>query len=414
MKVLLYGGGAREHAMAWKISSSPLLSKLYLSKPNDGFAELGEILEAENFTELAFKAKNENIDLLVVGPEKPLANGIVDEFRKHGIACIGPDKKWAMLESSKSFAKEFMVRNNIPTAGYFVLQDENQIENILNDVNYPVVIKADGLAAGKGVKIVNNKQEATESISEYLSGCFGEASKKVLVEEFLEGEEISLISIWDGKTLLPLIPARDYKRLLNDNQGPNTGGMGAYCPVHLTEEEKNSINNYVKTLENALLKEKADFAGIVYSGLMMTKQGLKVLEYNMRFGDPETQPLLTHLESDLLSVFVTATGKQLDKIELSWKSGTSMCLVIAANGYPYDPVKNGEIKNIEEIKEKFGVNVFFAGVKEENGKLLANGGRILSICKTDANEDVYSAAEELLFEDKYYRTDIGNLAGIKG
>lgn len=409
MNVLLYGGGAREHALAWKISQSNKLSKLYLCSPNDGFKGLGEVIEASNFTELAKIAKTKNIDLLMVGPENPLAEGIVDEFKKVGIPAIGPDKKWAQLEGSKSYAKEFMVRNNIPTAGYEIVQNKNEIDETLKKFTAPVVLKADGLAAGKGVVIAQTIDEAKTVLFDFLDGKYGEASKKVVVEEFLTGEEVSLISIWDGKTLLPLIPARDYKKLLNDNKGPNTGGMGAYCPVKLTEQEDNEINDYIKTLENALKYEEANFAGIVYSGLILTKSGIKVLEYNMRFGDPETQPLLMHLKSDLLEIFQKAVKQELNQINLLWNEGISLCVVIAAKGYPENPVKGGELVNIEEISLKFGVNVFYAGVKTANNKLTANGGRVLSICKSGTNplKDINNAAEELIYADKYFRNDIG-------
>jgi phosphoribosylamine--glycine ligase len=411
MKVLLYGGGAREHALAWKISQSKKLSKLYLCKPNDGFKGLGEIIEASNFAELAQIAKTKNIDLLMVGPENPLSEGIVDEFKKVNIPAIGPDKKWAMLEGSKAYAKEFMVRNNIQTAGYSIVEDKNNIDETLKKFTAPVVLKADGLAAGKGVVIAQTIDEARTVLYDFLDGKYGEASKRVVVEEFLVGEEVSLISIWDGKTLLPLIPARDYKKLLNDNKGPNTGGMGAYCPVDITEKENTEIQQYIKTLETALLKEKADFAGIIYSGLILTQSGIKILEYNMRFGDPETQPLLMHLKTDLLDVFEKAVNQQLDKVSLSWNDGISFCVVIAANGYPENPIKGGEIVNIDDISKKFGVNIFYAGVKTVNNKLVANGGRVLSICKSGINplKDINNAAEELIFADKYFRNDIGGV-----
>jgi phosphoribosylamine--glycine ligase len=409
MKVLLYGGGAREHSLVWKISQSPLLTKLYLSNANEGFSHMGEVLVAETFEELALKAKKENIDILVVGPENPLAEGIVDVFEKVGIPAIGVNKQWAELESSKSFAKEFMQRNNIPTAKYQLLTDKKQIDEALENFSVPLVIKADGLAAGKGVKISSTIEEAKADMNGYLDGEFGEASKKIVIEEFLIGREISLIALWDGHTLLPLIPAQDHKKLLNNDEGPNTGGMGAFCPVHLSLNEQKSIDNYVINLQNALKKEKADFVGIVYSGLMMTKDGLQVLEYNMRFGDPETQALMMHLESDILYVFDMAIKRKLEEVKLYWKAGTTLCLVVAAEGYPYNPVKDGKIKNTDALEEKYGVNIFFAGVKKQNDIFMANGGRVLSICKTDSVNDVYNAAESLDFDNKYYRTDIGRI-----
>jgi len=411
MKILIYGGGAREHALAWKIKQSPLLDELYLRKPNNGFSEMGEVLEAADFTELAGISKEKGIDLLVVGPEDPLIDGIVDEFRKVGIPSIGVDKKWAELEGSKAFAKEFMLRNAIPTGKYEVITDKNEIYNVLDKFTAPVVLKADGLAAGKGVYIANTRIDAEVTLNEFLEGKFGEASEKVVVEEFLEGREISLISLWDGKTLLPFIPAKDYKKLEERDKGLNTGGMGAYCPVSLFLEEYQEVEKYVKTLEDALKKEGADFTGVVYSGLMLTDEGLKVLEYNMRFGDPETQPLLMHLENDLLELFKMTVDKKLDEVELKWKDEQTFCVVVAAEGYPENPKKGGELKNVDEIVENHGVTVFFAGVEKQDGKLLANGGRVLSVCKTGvcAQKYIYDAIAELDFSDKIYRKDIGEV-----
>ncbi len=412
MKVLVYGSGAREHALALKIKQSPLLEKLYLCKPNDGFAELGEVLEADDFAGLAEIALEKQVDLLVVGPEDPLVKGIADEFKKAGIPVIAPTKDWAMLEGSKSFAKNFMQRNNIPTAGYEIITDAKDIYNVLEKFTVPVVLKADGLAAGKGVYIANTRIDAERTLYEYLEGKFSEASSKVVVEEFLEGDELSLIALWDGNTLLPFIPARDYKKLEEGNKGPNTGGMGSYCPVSLELKEYEELEKYVKQLETALKNEKADFVGVVYSGLIMTKEGLKVLEYNMRFGDPETQPLLMHLNSDLLDIFRLAVNKELHKAELKWKSGQTFCVVAAADGYPENPKKGGEIKNVDEIVKNHGVTVFYAGVKKQDGKLAANGGRVLSVCQSGplAQKCIYDALAELDFCDKIYRKDIGEVS----
>lgn len=412
MKVLIYGSGAREHALAWKIKQSFLLEKLYLCKPNDGFAHLGEVIDAENYKELAKISKEIGIDLLVVGSEEPLILGIVDEFKNVGIPAIGADKKWARLEGSKSYAKEFMERNTIPTAKYKIVTDKSQILQTLNEFEAHVVLKADGLAAGKGVYIANNKEEAEKTLNEFLEGKYGEASKKIIVEEFLEGAEISLISLWDGKTLLPLIPARDYKKLLSENKGPNTGGMGAYCPVSLTLEEYKELEEYTNALKNALIQENADFTGIIYSGLMLTKGGIKVLEYNMRFGDPETQALLLHLNTDLLAVFKKHSEKKLDEVELKWKQGQSFCVVVAAEGYPENPIKGGKIVNAEELVKKHGVNIFYAGIKKIDQELFADGGRILSVCKTGigVQKDIYDALKDLDYEDKVFRNDIGEVS----
>ena len=412
MKVLIYGGGGREHALAWKIKQSSLLEKLYLCQPNEGFADLGEVIDAENYEKLAQISKEIGINLLVVGPETPLINGIVDEFEKAGIPAIGADKKWALLEGSKSFAKEFMERNNIPTAKYKIITDKSNINGVLQEFELPVVLKADGLAAGKGVYIACTKEDAECVLNEFLEGKFGEASKKIVVEEFLEGAEISLISLWDGKTLLSLVPARDYKKLLSGNKGPNTGGMGAYCPVSLTLDEYKELEEYTNILKNALINENADFTGIVYSGLMLTKEGIKILEYNMRFGDPETQALLMHLNSDLLAVFKKLSEKRLDEVELEWKQGQAFCVVVAAQGYPESPIKGGELKNIDEIIINNEVDIFFAGVKKHDGKLFADGGRVLSVCKNGigVQKDIYDAIKQLDYDDKIFRNDIGEVS----
>jgi phosphoribosylamine--glycine ligase len=409
MKVLIYGGGAREHALAWKISNSPLLTELYLAHPNDGFKDLGTEIQALNNVDLAVKARDLGVNLLIVGPETPLMEGLVDVFAQAGIPSIGPDRKWAYLEGSKSIAKKFMVRNNIPTARYNIVTDVDEINTSLDDFDTPIVLKADGLAAGKGVAIVETKDEATRQLKEFLTGKYGEASHKVVIEEFLDGQELSLIALWDGKTLLPLIPARDYKKLLEGNQGPNTGGMGSFCPVELTDIENKMLNDYINRLKQALIREKANFTGVIYSGLIFTQAGLKVLEYNMRFGDPETQPLLMHMKTDLLYVFDMARQQKLDSVQLEWNDGISFCLVIAAQGYPENPTKGGELVNINEIESMRKVKVFYAGVKNTCNKLIATGGRVLSICKTGKHpqNDVYRAASELSYKHKYYRTDIG-------
>ena len=412
MKVLIYGGGAREHALAWKIKQSSLLEKLYLCKPNDGFSQLGEVIDADNYEKLAQISKEIGINLLVVGSEEPLIKGIADEFKKAGIPAIGADKKWAELEGSKSFAKEFMERNSILTAKYKIITDKSQIPQVFDDFEIPVVLKADGLAAGKGVYIACTREDAESMLNEFLEGKYGEASKKIVVEEFLEGAEISLISLWDEKTLLPLIPVRDYKKLLSGNKGSNTGGMGAYCPVSLTLEEYKELENYTNTLKQALIKENADFTGVVYSGLMLTKEGIKVLEYNMRFGDPETQALLLHLDTDLLEIFKKQSEKKLDEVELKWKQGQAFCVVVAAEGYPETPIKGGEIVNIDEIIENNDVTVFYAGVQKQDKKLIANGGRVLSVCKTGigVQKDIYDAIKQLDYENKVFRNDIGEVS----
>ncbi len=397
--VLLIGSGAREHALADKLLQSKLLNKLYLFGSNDGFKNLGEIIYAENYKELAEKSKEKNINLVLIGPEQPLADGITDIFSNAGIPCIGANKYWTQLESSKSFAKKFMQRNNIPTADYIIIEKYEDIKNI--PYKFPFVIKADGLAAGKGVCIANNKENTKKIIKDYLDGKFKEASKKIVIEEFLQGREFSLICFWDGKTLLPLSVAKDYKKLKENNEGPNTGGMGAICPVNIN---KTKIKEYLTLLKNALIKEKADFTGIIYSGLILTETGIKVLEFNMRFGDPETQVLMMNLKSDLLEILIAAVQRKLDKIKTEFNNIPSICIVLASEGYPYNPAAGDKIN----INCKSDVKIFFAGVKKKNGNLYTDGGRVLSVCASGRNavSKVYEAVNNINYKNKIFRTDI--------
>lgn len=425
--VLVYGSGAREHALAGKISQSPLLNKLFLVLPNDGFKNLGEEIIFSAFEDLAQKCVQNSIDLLVIGPEGPLADGIVDVLKAHGIKCIGANKFWTQLESSKKFAKEFMGKYGIATAKYLVIDNAFDVKSLhqspltltlspqgggSSSLNYfltPPVIKADGLAAGKGVHISASFEDAQNCINDFLAGEFGDASKTVIVEEKLEGEEISIIALFDGKTLLPFIPARDYKRLLDNNEGPNTGGMGAFCPVDLTIEQNAQLKDYLEKLEIALKSENADFCGVIYSGLILTADGLKVLEFNMRFGDPETQVLLMHLDSDLLEIFIKMTEQKLSEVKLKWKKGVSICVVAASEGYPQKPKIGAEIE-IENIGKN--AVIFYAGVEIKDKKLFSAGGRVLNICNSalcvhTSRNIINEEIKKIKFKNIFYRTDIG-------
>ena len=409
--VLVYGSGGRENALAWKISKSPLLGKLFLALPNDGFSGLGEEITFNDFEDLAKKCVAAGVNLAVIGPEDPLSKGIVDVFNAHGIKCIGANKKWARLESSKKFAKEFMVKHGIPTAKYCTVNSPEQIDAALANFDEAPVLKADGLAAGKGVHLSSDMTDARATLRDFLSGKYGEASSSVVVEETLTGEELSVISVWDGETLLSFVGARDYKRLYDGQIGPNTGGMGAYCPVELTAAENINLQNYLSHLESALRNDDANFSGIIYSGIMLTSKGIRVLEYNMRFGDPETQPLLTHLDCDLLEIFVAATQKRLSTVNLKWKEGATVGVVVASSGYPENPKKGCPINGLAEAAQRNGTDIFYAGVKKSGGQLLSSGGRVFTICASGKDIDkvrasIYKTIDEIDFSDKIFRTDI--------
>lgn len=400
MQVLVIGSGAREHAICDKILKSPLLKKLYLFGANDGFCFLGEVLDAKNWDELVQISLKKDINLVIIGPEKPLMDGVVDKFLDVGIKCIGLSKKWAQLEGSKVFAKAFLEKYGIKTAKYEFF---SSMPKNLETFSYPLVIKADGLCAGKGVKILQNVDEAKNIISNYLDGQFGEASKTFILEEFLDGEELSLMCLFDGKTLLDFAPCRDFKKLYDDINAPNTGGMGAYCPVRLSDFQREKLSLLKKQLQEAFLQEGMDFSGIIYAGLIFSRNDFYVLEFNVRFGDPETQALLMSMENDLLDVFKNCIEQNLQDVELKYKEDSSACLVIAAKGYPENPTTGGAIKNIPE-----DVQVYYAGVKKIENALVASGGRVLSLCMTNKNpyDKLLQVASLLDFEDKYYRDDL--------
>lgn len=413
MNLLLIGSGGREHAIAWKLAKSPKVDKIYVAPGNGGTAILDkcENVNITDLDELVKFAKENDVYLTVVGPEDPLTKGITDKFKANGLRIFGPDKKGAMLEGSKSFSKEFMDKYGVRTAAYAVFTDADKALKYLDTCPYPTVVKADGLAAGKGVIICANKKEAEDAVKDcMLNDKFNGAGQKIVIEEFLDGVEASILSICDGHTIIPFVSAKDHKQIYDGGKGPNTGGMGVLAPnPYVTPEvEKDFEENIMKRTLKGIQEEGFDFKGIIFFGLMITKKGTYLLEYNVRMGDPETQSVLSLMESDLFEVIEAAMNEKLSETEIKWKNEVCVNVVLASKGYPSKFVKGYEIKIDDKVKD----NVFLAGAKFEDGVLKTNGGRVLSVVGTgktvdDARENAYKNAEYVTFKDSYCRKDIG-------
>jgi len=414
VKVLIIGSGGREHTLAWKISQSPKLTKLYCAPGNAGTAIVAENVPiADN--DIAglkdFAVKN-SIDLTIVGPEIPLVMGIVDEFEAAGLKIFGPSKAAAKIEGSKIFAKNLMHKYNIPTAEAIVYEKVEDALNFVKKVGTPIVIKVDGLAAGKGVFVAKDQKEAEEAVKRILVDKeFGAAGNKIIVEECLKGEEVSILAITDGETILPLASAQDHKRVFDRDEGPNTGGMGAYSPAPIaTSELLNMVQEKVLKKTVAALKEAGIiYKGILYCGLMMTASGPMVLEFNCRFGDPETQVILPRMKNDLLEVILSTLDSRLSTIALDWDPRSAVCVVLAAGGYPGNYEKGIEIKGLDNVKD--GV-VFHAGTKAVDVKITTNGGRVLGVVGLgaplkEAIRKAYDAVKQINFDKMHFRKDIG-------
>lgn len=418
MKVLIIGKGGREHAIAWKAAQSPLVEKVYAAPGNDGMKDVAQTvpISEENTSELIQFAKTEKIDLTIVGPEAPLMNGIVDEFQKAGLLVFGPTKHAALVEGSKSFAKNIMKRYGIPTADYEIFTDFRKAKQYVEEKGAPIVIKADGLAAGKGVVVAMSQEEAIETLSDYLErDRLGEAGKSVVIEQFLTGEEFSLMAFVNGEHVYPMVIAQDHKRAYDGDKGPNTGGMGAYSPVPQISDEVvlESIETIVKPMARALKEEGAPFTGVLYAGLMLTKDGPRVIEFNARFGDPETQVVLPRLKSDLVDVILKVL--KAEPAELEWTDQALLGVVVAAEGYPRNYQKGTPIGSLTVGEDTL---LFHAGTKEEGGQFVTDGGRVYLVASfgenlQEAQEKVYKQLKELDTEGLFYRKDIGYRALIK-
>ncbi|MGG7213150.1 phosphoribosylamine--glycine ligase [Clostridium nigeriense] len=413
MKILLIGSGGREHALAWKIAKNNRVEKIYVAPGNGGTAKEPkcENINITDIDELLEFALNNSIELTVVGPEDPLTKGIVDKFKDNGLKIFGPSKEASRLEGSKSFSKDFMKKYGVKTAEYEVFYDSHKALDYLEGCSYPIVVKADGLAAGKGVAICENKEEAINAVKSFMiDDIFKGAGEKIVIEEFLEGVEASILSITDGQTIIPFISAKDHKQIFDGGKGPNTGGMGVLAPnPYVTDEVLRDFEeNIMKKTLVGIREEGFDFKGIIFFGLMITKKGSYLLEYNVRMGDPETQSVLYLMESDLLEIIEAALRDELYKTEVKWKSGACVNVVLASKGYPGSFTKGYEISIEDEIKDK----VFLAGATLEDNILRTNGGRVLSVVGVgntvdEARKDAYNSINKVKFIDKYFRNDIG-------
>jgi phosphoribosylamine--glycine ligase len=420
MKVLVIGGGGREHAIAWKLAQSRHVDKIYCSPGNAGIAELAECIDigTDNFDALVDFVKYEWIDLTIVGPEEPLSRGIVDAFEKEGRRILGPNKKAAQLESSKVFAKDFMKRYGIPTGEYSVFSSYVHAENHVRMKGTPVVIKAEGLAAGKGVFVATDMDEAINALKLIMRDrVFGDAGDRVVVEECLEGEEASFMAFCDGKTIKPMASSQDHKRVFDGDKGLNTGGMGAYspAPVITPDLEGEIMEKVMWPTLRGLKAEGIQYKGILYAGLMIKNNTPYVLEFNCRLGDPETQPVLLRMDADLVDVAFAITDEKLSEVDIQWRPDPSVCVVIASGGYPGKYKKGKIIKGLESIKNEKDVYVFHAGTSFENDHVVTSGGRVLGVTGLGADvgmarDKVYSAIEKIRFEGMHYRKDIAERA----
>ena len=414
MKILVVGGGGREHAICWKLSNEKNVEKIYCAPGNPGIAEVAECVNIgdSDIDKLAKFAKENEIDITVVGPEVPLVMGITDVFESQGLKVFGPNKKCARLEGSKAFSKDFMTRHNLPTAKYKEYTNIDKAIDDIDDFGYPVVIKADGLAAGKGVIISENREDAIKTLKEMMNDKkFGTAGEKIVIEEFLSGIETSILAFVDNETIIPMVSAKDHKKVNDGETGLNTGGMGTFSPseIYTYELSKEIKENILDKTLKGLQEDNLDFKGILFVGLMITKDGPKILEYNVRFGDPETQSVLFRLETDLSEIISAVINNKLKDIDIKYSDDSAICVMLTSGGYPESYEKGKLITGLDNLDKD--IVVFHSGTKLLDNKLVTNGGRVISITakgKTvkEAGKKVYENIKKINFEGMHYRTDI--------
>ncbi|MBE7022150.1 MAG: phosphoribosylamine--glycine ligase [Ruminococcaceae bacterium] len=417
MKVLVVGGGGREHTIIWKLSQSPLKPELFAAPGNGGIAELATCVDikATDVEGVVRFAKEKQIDLTVVAPDDPLMLGMVDRLEAEGLKAFGPRQNAAIIEGSKVFSKDLMKKYGIPTAAYEVFDDSEAALAYLKTVSYPTVIKAEGLALGKGVIIAADYGEAESAVRDIMCDkVFGDAGSRVVVEEFLTGQEVSVLAFTDGKTLCPMVSAQDHKRAYDNDEGLNTGGMGTFSPSRLYSaavHEECMKQIFLPTVK-AMNKEGRPFKGVLYFGLIMTKNGVKVIEYNARFGDPETQVVLPRLKTDLLEIFLAVAEERLEEVDILWEDNAAVCVVLASGGYPKKYASGLPISGIREAEQEAGVTVFHAGTKRDGDTLLTAGGRVLGVTAVSGTLDeaikkAYQGVSKIHFDNMHFRTDIG-------
>jgi phosphoribosylamine--glycine ligase len=420
MKIMVVGGGGREHALVWKIAQSPRVTKIFCAPGNAGISRQAKLvpIKANDLNGLLNFALEEKIDLTVVGPEEPLTKGIVDLFESKGLSIFGSSQKAAEIEGSKAFAKEMMEKYHIPTASYETFDNKKEALNYIRKQGVPIVVKADGLAAGKGVIVCKTIEEGIRSVEQIMvERIFGEAGNRVVIEEYLVGEEASYIAFTDGKAILPMASCQDHKPVFDGDQGPNTGGMGAYSPAPVVTDEVHEriIERVLRPMIQGMGEEGRPYKGVLYAGLMIHNGYPKVLEFNARFGDPETQPVLMRMKGDIVPILEACIKGNLSHCQIEWDTGASVCVVMASKGYPGDYEKGKAIKGLEEVSRMEDIFVFHAGTAFKDGQIITNGGRVLGVTCLGkdipkAIEKAYQAVKKISWEGVHYRTDIGQKA----